>query len=204
MKSYHKKPAGKLNLYKLTSTKREKLPNTFPDIKDQQEIKIVELFLELTKTHENIDFDYESFHQNGEQDLDFTIVSKKGNSLLELTELMPSDNMKGGYENVSSEVNQQALVNRLIKIIEKKSQKYVGIKMPIDLLVYITNDNSNPSVIAEQYLKNYLSSNKHAFRNIFFFIPFLTAKDGIILKFYPNNQTGENLPPLGSVVNIQL
>lgn len=201
MKQYHRKPAGTLNLYKVSMKKIEHIPNSFPDTKNQQEIEIVKLFLNIASNNKILE--YKKYEHNKEQDLDFTIISDKGKSLLELTELMPSDNMKGGYNSISSEVNQQALVDRLIKIIEKKSQKYIGIKMPIDLLVYITNDNSNPSTGAERYLKNYFNTNKHAFRNIFFFVPMLSIKDGIIIQYYPNNEDGKDIKPLGITLNFK-
>ena len=204
MAKQHKKPTGNLSLYKLSSSEKEEIKIQFPETKDNQETSIIELFIKLVKTNELINFPVDGYERNREQDLDFTIVNKNEKSLLELTELIPTDNMKGGYASVSSLVDPDKLVKRLINIIDKKSKKYVGIKMPIDLLIYVTDNNSNISIGAERYLKSYLNSNPNVFRFIFYFVPMLEINDGIIIQYYPNKEGDENIEgPLGSALNLK-
>ena len=52
-------------------------------------------------------------------------------------------------------------------------------------------------------LQNYFNTNKHVFRNIFFFVPMLSIKDGIIIQYYPNNEDGKDIKPLGITLNFK-
>jgi hypothetical protein len=203
MAKIHKKPTGNLSVYKITGNGKEEIKIDFPAIKSEQEIKLVELFLQQIKTNELINYPYDDYEQNDEQDLDFTIINQGAKSLLELTELIPG-NLKAGYNSVSPFVNQDTLAQRLINIIEKKSKNYSGIKVPIDLLVYVTDNNSNISIQAEKSLKIYLKENKHVFRYIFYFIPMFEINDGIIIQYFPNTEEGENnIGKLGDAMNLK-
>lgn len=203
MAKIHKKPTGNLSVYKITGNGKEEIKIDFPVIKSEQEIKLVELFLQQIKTNELINYPYDDYEQNDEQDLDFTIINQGAKSLLELTELIPG-NLKAGYNSVSPFVNQDTLAQRLINIIEKKSKNYSGIKVPIDLLVYVTDNNSNISIQAEKSLKIYLKENKHVFRYIFYFIPMFEINDGIIIQYFPNTEEGENnIGKLGDAMNLK-
>lgn len=202
MKKSHKKPTGNLSVHKITTDDDEEIKIKFPTIKNEQETKLVELFLKQINTNELINYPYDSYERNDEQDLDFTIINQGEKSLLELTELIPG-NLTGGYGSVNPLVNQDELVQRLIDIIEKKSKKYAAIKTPIDLVVYVTDNNSNTSVQAEKSLKIYLNNHKHVFRFIFYFIPMFEINDGIIIQYFPNKQEGENnISKLGNALNL--
>lgn len=205
MSNNHKKPTGNLSLQHISFEGIREIPSTFPETKEEQELKVATLFLNLINKDGTIRLPYEIFAQNGEQDLDFTIHNNDEHSFLELTELVPSDNMKGGYSGISPDVHQGKLIERLIRIIKKKSQNYSGINVPIDLLVYVTDNNSNISPTGEEYLKTYLNLNSHIFRSVFFFVPFFEVDDGIIIKYYPNEVTSRSLPPFpGMVMNLEL
>jgi hypothetical protein len=203
MSKIHKKPTGNLSVYKITGNVKEEIKIDFPAIKSEQEIKLVELFLQQITTNELINYPYDYYEQNDEQDLDFTIINQGKKSLLELTELIPG-NLKAGYVSVSPLVNQDNLAQRLIDIIEKKSNNYNGIKIPIDLLVYVTDNNSNISIRSEKSLKIYLKENKHVFRYIFYFIPMFEINDGIIIQYFPSIEEGENnIGRLGDAINLK-
>jgi hypothetical protein len=203
MAKIHKKPTGNLSVYKMTENGKEEIKIEFPIVKNEQEIKLVNLFLKLIKTNELIDYPCDDYEQNNEQDLDFTIINQGVKSLLELTELIPG-NLKGGYNSVNPLVNQDELAKRLIDIINKKSQNYIGINTPIDLLVYVTDNNSNFSIEAEKSLKIYLKQSKHSFRHIFYFIPMFELNDGIIVQYFPNTEEGENnIGKLGNALNLK-
>lgn len=203
MSKIHKKPTGNLSVYKITGNVKEEIKIDFPAIKSEQEIKLVELFLQQITTNELINYPYDYYEQNDEQDLDFTIINQGKKSLLELTELIPG-NLKAGYVSVSPLVNQDNLAQRLIDIIEKKSNNYSGIKIPIDLLVYVTDNNSNISIRSEKSLKIYLKENKHVFRYIFYFIPMFEINDGIIIQYFPSIEEGENnIGRLGDAINLK-
>jgi hypothetical protein len=96
------------------------------------------------------------------------------------------------------------VIRTLPNLGEKKSKNYSGIKVPIDLLVYVTDNNSNISIQAEKSLKIYLKENKHVFRYIFYFIPMFEINDGIIIQYFPNTEEGENnIGKLGDAMNLK-
>lgn len=205
MNKSHKKPTGNLSLQHISTDGIKEIPSIFPETKEEQELKVASLFLDLINRDGIIRLPHTTFTQNGEQDLDFTIHNNDSHSFLELTELVPLDNMKGGYSGISPEVHQGKLVERLIRIIKKKSHNYSGITVPIDLLVYATDNYSNISPSGEQYLKTYLNLNSHIFRSVFFLVPFFQVDDGIIIKYYPNDDTSRSLPPFpGMAMNLKL
>lgn len=205
MSKDHRKPTGKLNLYQVSPDGIKEIPSVFPETKEEQEINVASLFLQLINKNSTHQLPYQTFTKNSEQDFDFTLHNNGQQSFLELTELVPSDNMKGGYSDASPNVHQGKLVERLIRIIEKKSKNYKGNSTPIDLLVYVTDDNSNISPTGEEYLKTYLNLNSHVFRSIFYFVPFFQNNDGIILKYYPNEVTSKTLPLFPSMaLNLKL
>lgn len=186
-----KKPSGSLNVYKVTDEGVERLSGNFPTVKDDIESRIAELFIPIAK---RAGFCCTGLEQNDEQDFDFTVYCNEQESFLELAELMPADQKGGGY-STSPAVDQKELADRMLSIVERKSSKYKGVKTPIDLLVYVTDDKSNISPNGEQYLKGILNQTSHVFRSIYYFVPMLQINDGILIRYYPNNVTGPQPSP---------
>ncbi len=186
----HIKPTGKLTYSKLSTENLNSNINTyeakFPKAKDETEISIIDLFISSVPKNSNVSFNCDRYVQNNEQDLDFTIYSENNTSLLELTELVPNGIGKdGGYSKPAKWNDMNELSDRLIKIIEKKSNKYIGIKHPVDLLIYITDNNANLSLGAENNIKSFLNNNKLIFRKIYFMVPHPIG--GIIKELFPND-----------------
>ena len=193
MDKKHKKPSGKLTILSVNfegaDSSVEKLEAEFSKVKDQNEIAIIDLFINSISKNQNVSFNCDSYSQNNEQDLDFTINHNNEKSLLELTELVPNGMGKdGGYAKPPNWIDMNELTDRLIAIIYKKSKKYTGLNMPVDLLVYITDNNADLSMGAEKYMKIYLNQNEHIFRKIYFMISHPIG--GIIMELFPTNEKG--------------
>lgn len=193
MAKKHNKPTGNLTILKMNfqgvDSSVEKLKAEFPKVKDQTEITIIDLFINSISKNQNVSFNCDSYSQNNEQDLDFTINYNSEKSLLELTELVPNGMGKdGGYAKSPNWIDMNELTDRLIAIIYKKSENYTGINIPIDLLVYITDNNADLSMNAEKYMKIYLNQNGHIFRKIYFMISHPIG--GIIKELFPTNEKG--------------
>jgi len=190
MKKKHIKPTGEIKPHLITGYGSNVAPNRFifPETKEDIEEKVANLFFRLLQdTHNSIinqDFELVS---NEENDLDFAMKSKEEIVFLELTEIIPQQNMKGGYKNLPNDYNIGAQAQVILDLILKKSNKYAGIKSKIFLLMYITDDMSSPSMSCEKLVIDFLKKNEHSFVNIWFFIPILEDSGPMKILFPSSN-----------------
>jgi hypothetical protein len=91
---------------------------------------------------------------------------------------------QGGFANLPYQLNAGEYFDSIANLIQKKSNKYVGIQKGIRLLIYITDDRCNPSLAVEKLLINFLHTQKHNFERIYFFIPIL-ENEGITMQYFP-------------------
>ena len=91
----HEKPTGSLNLYRISAKDIQAITTHFSKTKSEQEFEIAKLFVDIRNKN---DYPLTPFEltTNKENDIDFTLTNQDEQSLLELTELVPSPNMKGG------------------------------------------------------------------------------------------------------------
>lgn len=160
----------------------------FPDTKEEIEVKISSLFLNLIEKGERNPFP-EKLHlvDNDENDLDFILKGTNYECFLELTEITPPGKMKGGYKDLPQDHTIENHCDKIISLIEKKSNKYVGIEKDIFLLMYISDDSSLPSPTTEKLVMDRLNKSNHKFKGIFIVFPILEG-DGPIITYYPNGQ----------------
>ena len=175
MSKKHRKPTGEMeNVLKLGPAGTSKMELfQFPDTKDQIEEKIAELFLKLIETNNISDLKGLSLKRNQEYDLDFCLFSDGKKYLLELTEFTPTGNMKGGYRKLKYSHNIVEHAQKIIDLIQMKSDKYSSIKAEIILLAYISDQRSLPSNSTEKIIKQYLIANKSSFSYIFLILPIM-------------------------------
>lgn len=181
------KPVGEIRPLTITSSEIKLSDGRFifPSKKDEIELKIARLFINISSQDSKFGIPAESkLIQTVENDIDFSIKSKETEFLLELTEMIPPQISKGGFANLPYQLNVGEYFDSIANLIEKKSNKYVGVKREIRLLIYITDDRSNPSPTIEKLLVNFLHTQTHNFHRIYFFIP-LFENDGITVQYYP-------------------
>lgn len=187
MKKRHKKPTGQLGIVKVTGSGISTPPNkfVFPDTKNEIEKKVVSTFLELINIQEESPFPKDAVLKENEQNnLDFSLKAQDYLSFLELTEITPPGKMRGGYEALPYEHNIGEHLDKTLDLIMRKSKKYDGIETEVNLLMYITDDRSLPSISMERLLKYGLNTIEHNFVSIYAFYPLL-ENDGPIIQFYP-------------------
>jgi len=190
MKKIRKKPTGTMEPLIVNSKGASLAPNrfVFPDTKEEIELKITQLFLNLIQKGENSPFPEKmEIIDNKEYDLDFSLKGENYECLLELTEITPPGKMKGGFKDLTYSHNIGEHSDKIINLITKKSDKYVGIEKDIFLLMYISDDRSLPSPSTEKLVMTHLNNNEHKFKGIFVLFP-IFEKDGPIINYYPNNE----------------
>ncbi len=111
---------------------------SFPNKKEEIENFIAHLFMQSSQRIENDIFPISHIQQNLEYDLDFTIVSKKGNLLLELAEFAPLELFSNNYNAVPEDYATGPVAQFYRKLVEKKSSHQGG-KGRI-LVTYNTHD----------------------------------------------------------------
>jgi|TARA_B110001452_G_scaffold144902_1_gene120460 hypothetical protein len=188
MSKKHNKPVGKLNPKIIRGGKAESAPNRFifPNTKNEIEKKVASTFLNLISKNEKYDLSVGyRLIENPENNLDFFVECPES-FYLELTEITPPGKMKGGYEKLSYEHNIGEHLEKVLSLILRKSDKYLGLDTSVNLLMYITDDRSLPSPSMEKALMFMLNQNDHKFKNVYAFYPLL-ENDGPIIQFYPNS-----------------
>lgn len=184
----HKKPVGSLNPKTIRGSKISNAPNRFifPDTKNEIEKKVASTFLNLITKSEHFEFISKfSLIENPENNIDFYVDTDKS-FYLELTEITPPGKMKGGYESLPYEHNVGNHLDKILNLIVKKSDKYVGLTTDVILLMYITDDRSLPSPSVEKLLLFMLNKVDHIFKKVYAFYP-LMENDGPIIQFFPNS-----------------
>ena len=160
----------------------------FPDTKEEIELKITQLFLNLIQNGNSNPFPEKmEIIENKEYDLDFSLKAENYECLLELTEITPPGNLKGGFKDLAYSHNIGEHSDKIINLITKKSNKYVGIERDIFLLMYISDDRSLPSPTTKKLVMSHLNVNEHKFKGIFVLFPIL-ENDGPIISYYPNKE----------------
>ncbi len=189
MTKKHRKPTGEMgHVLKLSSTGISKVELfKFPNTKEEIEEKISTLFLKIIETSDTKDLKGLNLKKNSEYDLDFCLTSDKKQYLLELTEFTPPGKMKGGYQKLAYSHNVGEHAQKIIDLIQKKSDKYSSISTEIILLAYISDQRSLTSISTETIIKQYLITNDHVFKYIFLIIPIM-ENDGPLIMLYPNNE----------------
>lgn len=190
MKKIRNKPTGTMEPLIVNSKGASLAPNRFffPDTKEEIELKITQLFLNLIQKGENSPFpENMEIIENKEYDLDFSLKGESYECLLELTEITPPGKMKGGFNDLQYSHNIGEHSDKIINLITKKSNKYVGIEKDIFLLMYISDDRSLPSTSTEKLVMTHLNNNGHKFKGIFVLFPIFEG-DGIMINYYPNNE----------------
>jgi len=182
------KPTGKIHPVEFTdgSFKIAKNKFVFPEAKADIENKIANYFLKVAAKYNKYPFpERMKLISNKENDLDFSLKSKNFEYLLELTEITPPGQMKGGYKELSTRVNSGDHAAKIIELILKKSKKYIGIKSKIALLMYATDFRSAPSPHTQTLVMDFLNKVPLNFVMIFEIIPSL-EDDGFYKQYYPN------------------
>jgi hypothetical protein len=190
MKKIKKKPTGKMEPLIVNSSGTNIAPNrfVFPDTKEEIELKITQLFLNLIQNGKSSPFPEKmTIVENKEYDLDFSLKAENYECLLELTEITPPGNMKGGFQDLVYSHNIGEHSDKIINLITKKSKKYVGIEKDIFLLMYISDDRSLPSPTTEKLVMTHLNNNEHKFKGIFVLFP-IFENDGPIISYFPNKE----------------
>ena len=188
MSKKHKKPTGEIeNVFQFSDSVNSKIKKfQFPTIKEHIEEKIARLFLKLIESSDISELKGLSLLRNQEYDLDFCLVvgdSKK--YFLELTEFTPPGSMKGGYQKLSYSHNVGEHAQKIIDLIQKKSNKYSAIKSDIILLAYISDQRSLPSISTEKIIKHYLNINITSFKYVYLILPIM-ENDGALIRLFPN------------------
>lgn len=206
-----KKPTGKMEPLIVNAQGVNIAPNSFifPDTKEEIELKITQLFLNLVQSGKSNPFpDKLKIIENREYDLDFSLKGENYECLLELTEITPPGNMKGGFKDLPYSHNVGEHADKIINLITKKSNKYIGIERDIFLLMYISDDRSLPSPTTEKLVMSHLNANDHKFKGVFVLIPIL-ENDGPIINYYPNKEkilveSEKNILKKNKVTNLKL
>jgi len=186
MSKKHNKPVGKLNPKIIRGGKAESAPNRFifPNTKNEIEKKVASTFLNLISKSEKYDLGVGyRLIENPENNIDFYVEYPEP-FYLELTEITPPGKMKGGYEKLPNEHNIGEHLEKVLSLILRKSDKYLGLDTSVNLLMYITDDRSLPSPSMEKALMFMLNKSDHIFKNVYAFYP-LMENDGPIIQFYP-------------------
>jgi hypothetical protein len=181
------KPVGEIRPLTITASEIKLSDGrfVFPSKKDEIELKIARLFFKICSQDSKFGIPADSeLIQTVENDIDFSIKSAHEEFLLELTEMIPPQISKGGFANLPYQLNAGEYFDSIANLIQKKSNKYVGIQKGIRLLIYITDDRCNPSLAVEKLLINFLHTQKHNFERIYFFIPIL-ENEGITMQYFP-------------------
>lgn len=203
MKKPTKKPTGDIRILKVsfdgTNTLQNNIDMQFPNNKEEMEKLVVDLFLKSWKRMFKNN-PPKLVEQNKQYDLDFTLQDPSGIFYLELTELVPFKMGSNGFSSVTDEIDQNVLMENLTSIIKTKSEKYSSIEGAIDLLVYYTDDRADFGMVATHWIQIWLNTNKHRFRNIFFFKPLPQLKNGHGMLLFPNPNQRTELPELNSVI----
>ena len=176
------KPSGTSGPIKISFSNNDGISQTHEKFiwatnKEGIENQIFQFFVrEIKKTGEEIT----SYEAGGTKDLDFAVTSNNQKFCLELMEAFVSQRDCQPFQGGAQIHNSSTYADKVFAGIDKKTKKY-GLKheVPIDLLLYATHEQYNPSSSALELLKHYLIEQKHSFRRVFFIQPL--AEDFSIL-----------------------
>lgn len=192
-KKQHNKPSGRITTKHVTleGIKLAEDKFVFPKTKSEIEIKIAKLFLKMTKAKKELDF-IKNFElvENEENNIDFMLIDKTDKTrkiYLELTELIPPGSMKKGYDSLPKTVFVGEYSEKILKLIRKKSNKYLGLNSEVYLLMYTSDYKSIPSLYVETLVKDFLNKIPLKFSRIFLIIPSLNDS-GPLINYFPNDQ----------------
>ena len=102
--------------------------------------------------------------------MDYDIETNHGEKYLELMEVVNIKN-KENYKKASTSYEIIEYCDNIWKNITKKSNKYTGVRKPIVLLIYCTEDKFSLGLGAIDYLRSLANANKHVFEYIFYMLP---------------------------------
>lgn len=189
MKKKQKKPTGKVLPYIVTKSGFAPAPGKFifPESKEEIEEKVAKLFLnEATKIRDSGFSNDLNLNRNMQDDLDFRIIQNGAEYYLELTEITPQKDMRGGYINLPDYYNIGSQAQIIIDLILKKTKKYSPVMLNIILLMYITDNKAGPSPLTIKLVQDFCNKQHHFFKQIWYFFPIM-EDSGAIIQFFPNN-----------------
>jgi len=211
MKKRHIKPTGQIFPYIVTKSGFISAPGKFifPVLKEEIEEKVAKLFLdEVTKIKDSGFSKDLILNKNSQDDLDFRITQNGVEYYLELTEITPQKDMRGGYNDLPDSYNIGSQAQIIIDLILKKSEKYSPTELNIILLMYITDNKAGPSPLSIKLVQDFCNKRHHIFKQIWYFFPIM-EDSGAIDQFFPNNVESLNEAQIkelkaSTVVNINL
>lgn len=129
-----------------------------------------------------------------ENNLDFRVITEKGQKWLELAEFAPLNNFGGRYENIPTTWTIEDMINQFLALIMKKNSKSYG--NGVILLIYNTHDSLfvPPPIIRS--VRKTLASSPPTFEAIYF-ISAYSEETATVWQVWPNNVKDEG-PMLSS------
>ncbi|TBZ69899.1 hypothetical protein [Rhizobium leguminosarum] len=167
-----KKPTGNQGRYRVIveddgNASGEFLRDLLGTSKDAIELRVVELFAEAWKTKTGVAF---RWHQNPENDVDFTLGLPGGRVKLELTELVLHDGEGNPFKSGNKLRTFGQYAEALVERVTSKSNHYQVVSIPTHLLIYPTHEpfDAPGQAIALAKMKLKALNPAPVFENIFY------------------------------------
>lgn len=140
MQSKRFKPVGSEKMLKIDGEILSIGKHQLKGSKEEVESFFANLFFDTACKENNFPFSFSSPPQiNKQNDLDFSLEVEGKNTLLELMEIAPLENTRGGYNSASPSYSLKERCEFIHNKIKQKSNKYAGIETDIFLLLYSTD-----------------------------------------------------------------
>ena len=180
----------------------------FSDNKDTIEEYFVSRFIESEEAKFGKYFFISNSVKNKLDDFDFSVTTPKGQAYLELMEIAPLENHKGGHEEASDSYDIYDLSKYIFSKIESKSRKYPNnLTNELFLLLYVTNYKFCLDDTTSKLLQYFCLSGELKFDVIFMYTPLDETAGNVNWIFPTDEDSFKNFNPdyyRGTVLNLNL
>ena len=190
MHSKKNKPAGTEKIMKIGNGKAIVEKHKLKGSKEEVESFFANLFFSIACKDKNFPFPLsKSLKINDQNDLDFSLEVEGENTLLELMEIAPLENTRGGHSNAPDSYSLEERCEFIQQKIAQKSNKYRGIATDIFLLLYSTDWKFSLTPFDFRTLSKIFHRESYYYRAIFYisWFPGITENDGKVHILFPEN-----------------
>lgn len=184
------KPVGTEKILKINNGKLSVEKYKLKGSKEEIESFFANLFFDTACKEKNFPFTLSNPPKiNKQNDLDFSLEVEGKNTLLELMEIAPLENTRGGHSNASASCSLKERCEFIQKKITHKSNKYGGIETDIFLLLYSTDWKFGLTPFHFRTLSKIFHRESYHYKAIFYisWFPESPENDGKINILFPSN-----------------
>lgn len=190
MQSKKNKPVGTAISQKISNGEQSTEEHKLEGSKEEIETFFASLFFDAACKENNFPFSLSNPPRINEQnDLDFSLEVDGKNTLLELMEIAPLENTRGGYSNASASYSFEERCEFIQNKITQKSTKYGGIDTDIFLLLYSTDWKFDLNPIHFRTLSKMFHREDFVYKAVFYisWFPATPEENGKVNILFPPN-----------------